>query len=221
MPKDPKKKKADDFPNLTDLISEIQEEQRAPESLIGKHVIAKIVTKPDGSHTLFEAPKKLVSGWDDDEPNATNISTWGDNPSNFFTADTMQQMLDHMNESHINKIFSKLLKGNEAEAKPLMEVVIDPKTDMHWHPKGKEKMLASQMETRHLFFSLRLLFNKAVPSEFRIDVDESQGMTVQVKDNETLHAIKVLFHQIGKRDNISDDHLEKLKYMARICRQHL
>lgn len=155
--------------------------------------------------------------------NATNMDAGWDNDDDLTLPETvsMQSLMDNLHKSHIDQVFSKLLNKGNGAVTNTVEPVIDPEKDMYWFPKEGGRLLASQMETRHLFFALRYLFNKAVPQGYRIDVETTQAKSVSVRDGECLHAIKILFYQIGLRDNISEDHLVKLTYMARVCREHL
>jgi hypothetical protein len=219
----PNEKKPEGFPNLADIIKEMAVESLktpALDSLLkDATILAKLQKKSDGTYTFQEAPKKLEAGWDNDD---VIKPLHGPQFKETLTKDVVDEMLKNMTDNNVNDIFSKLLKKQDEEREsPLMEVVVDPEKDMHWHPKDGRKLLASQMETRHLFFSLRQLFNKVVPPKFRIDAGGGSDVKVSVADNETKHAIKILFYQIGKRDNISEDHLQKLKYMAKIVREHL
>ena len=73
------------------------------------------------------------------------------------------------------------------------------KEDMHWQPKNGAKMLVSQMETRHLFYSLRMIYNRTVPPEFRIDADADIMRKVSVDGDENRAALQIMFFQIGKQ----------------------
>lgn len=96
-------------------------------------------------------------------------------------------------------------------------------TDMWWHPKGKPKILASQMETPHLFFALRLLYNQAMPPKYRIDYEMNGTKTDVLMDQstETKEKIRILFHIINQREDILFIHFDKLRIMADNVRKYL
>lgn len=76
--------------------------------------------------------------------------------------------------------------------------------DMHWQTQDGRKMLASQMETRHLFYSLRLLYNKSVPEEHRVSKMKDGTVMVEGDQREgNLRAIRILCKLLSKR--LSDE----------------
>lgn len=68
--------------------------------------------------------------------------------------------------------------------------------DMWWHTKTGEKMRASEMETRHMYYSLRLLYNQTVPPQYRIC--ELTNEQARVK-GDTKKAIRILCYLLTQR----------------------
>ncbi len=99
--------------------------------------------------------------------------------------------------------------------------------DMWWKTAKGEKMLASQMETRHLFYSIRLLHDKMVPIKYRIK-PPSPTQRVTVESGADKIAFKVLLNIITKRlanpacDNeFTDEMLEDLDKMVKNAKELL
>lgn len=102
--------------------------------------------------------------------------------------------------------------------------------DMHWQTRDGRKMLASEMATPHLFYSLRLLYNKTVEPKYRISIVNNTDI-VSVEDDAqeaNLRAIRILFKLLNARLNdpareheITDQMLEALILMQDVVRRIL
>lgn len=228
MPDDSEKEEflnVGDVPKLSDIIAQMKSFEDS-QNLIGKEVKIKLNTGWNGNDDEI----KLLP--QDTQPNFLLVTV----PEELIADDMSKNKLSEEEKGLLDEVFSKVLKKNKGAIDELVEKVgglhklnkngdliepvVDKNNDMWWHPKGGKKVLASQMSTSHLFFSLRLLFNKIVPEEFRIDVKGNAQANVQ-GDLQIKHAIKVLFHQLAKRDDLTDEQFVKMRYMASILRQHV
>ena len=203
-------KKKNDWPNLADVIKEMAAEKEA-------------------HPPVFITAPKPQTGWNDDIVEIKSpimqipIKDVVQNVTDALNENYLDELIKYMMNKDTEELFSKLLNPPQLATDVLdqhtnKQTIPDPETDMWWHPKGKPKVLASEMETRHLFFALRMLYNQAVPLKYRIGTDDKDKRKVTVRNHDNLHAIKVLFYQIGLRDNITDEQFENLKYMAKVLR---
>lgn len=138
-------------------------------------------------------------------------------------------VIEHMQESHLTKdilkkiceqYFNKFppvkdhLKKTEENYEPFYN-----EEDMWWHPKEGPQILASKMETNHLFHALRYVYNTLVADEFRIPINSHLGL--KIKTPEQLKNLRILFKLIGQRDDIDETHMEQLSFMAMVTRETL
>lgn len=90
--------------------------------------------------------------------------------------------------------------------------------DVWWHPKGSPRILASQMLTKHLFSSVEYIYNRCMPLSYRTKL--AGDLTVDTR-LEMKHIFKCMFYQIGLRDDLTEEQLEKLTIMAKNVRLYL
>lgn len=98
------------------------------------------------------------------------------------------------------------------------EEILD-EMDMWWHTKDGKKMKVSEMETRHMFFALRMHFNRHVPKVYQIELHDAQKFDPRPITSSDRQAFQIFFHQIQKRDNITEEQLSALSEMARVLRK--
>lgn len=91
--------------------------------------------------------------------------------------------------------------------------------DMYWPQKNGAPIKVSQMETRHMFFALRMHFNRHVPPSYQIGLEDGKKFKPRSCLTDDRRAFKVFFHQIQKRDNITEEQLENLAHMAKVVRE--
>lgn len=94
-------------------------------------------------------------------------------------------------------------------------------TDMWWKTRDGKRMKASEMSPTHMFYSLRLLYNKCVPAEFQLVAGNTQ-VTTQNRDHRS--AMGILFGLLAQGDRmeqLSDEMLEQLVYMQKVVREKL
>lgn len=93
--------------------------------------------------------------------------------------------------------------------------------DAWWVTADGKKLKVSDMQTSHLFNSLRLVYNKLVEPKHRIDVKDAKNFTATFPNEDSKHILKAMFYQIGLRENITESQLTKLVFMAEVVRRTL
>lgn len=95
--------------------------------------------------------------------------------------------------------------------------------DMHWRTRDGELMLASEMNPHHLFYALRLLYNKVAPAEHRIAC-ENAGQKITVQGDAEKQAMKIFFKLLSapeRMEKLTDHMLECLLMMRKVCVDYL
>lgn len=123
-------------------------------------------------------------------------------------------------------ILKKHIKTAPKETdKPIFDSFIHPwvtgkfsEQDVVWN-SIENKQKASEIPTKHLFYCIRLCYNKTCPREYRVDY-EGSDLTFDSRP-EVRHTLKCMFYQIGLRDDLTEEQLDKLTLMAKNVRLYL
>jgi len=166
------------------------------------------------------------------------------NPSNVEKLDALKMSTTPLNPEILQAVMNKMMghmpeEKNDYDLVPYIdadgrEIVIPRSTrdelekqkkagelDAYWTTNKGEKLKISDMKTLHLFNSLRLVYNKLVPPNYRIDVKDASNFNATFPSEEGKYILQVMFYQIGKRENLTDEQFDKLQAMASVVRDIL
>lgn len=76
------------------------------------------------------------------------------------------------------------------------------------------------MKTKHLFHTIEYIYNRCVPLQYRTQITKNTGLTIDSR-LEVKHTLKCMFYQIGLRDDLTEEQLDKLTLMAKNVRLYL
>lgn len=101
--------------------------------------------------------------------------------------------------------------------------------DMQWKTQDGKTIMASQMETRHMFYALRLLYNKSVPPQHRVgstagSIEVNSHRTNQEIQEQRFVGIRTFFHlltQPHRESEITDKMFLELSQMQKVVREIL
>jgi len=131
--------------------------------------------------------------------------------------------LNEEDKAKMEQIFNKL-KSQVINDDPVEWEGFDDLAEENgwWQPATGKKIKISEMKTSHLFNSLRWVFNSLVPANLRID---GNAAIFKIPTDQYFEKgkriLKIMFFQIGKRDNLTDEQFKKLKQMAITVREML
>lgn len=92
---------------------------------------------------------------------------------------------------------------------------------MQWITMEGEIKEFHEIETSHLFFSVRMIFNGIVPEKLRIP-NTRYYPTIKRQDPKSLReAVIQMMAEITQRDDLQTWMLRQLNYMEQTCRQLL
>lgn len=95
-----------------------------------------------------------------------------------------------------------------------------PKAEVIWKAEGGSPVPISMLKTRHLFFALRLVYNNLIPIHSELNYDNKRVLKFRSTEDGK-RVLAGMFEEIGKRDNLTDDQLKHLSFMAAATRKYL
>lgn len=127
----------------------------------------------------------------------------------------LQEMLRHIQSNDSIPAFEWAVD----KLKPISE--IKTKEKVMWQARGSEEICITEMSTRHLFFTLRLVYNNLIPlSALQLDFDARRVLRFP-SATEGKRVLAGMFEEIGTRDNLTESQLNDLTFMAKNTRIHL
>lgn len=93
-----------------------------------------------------------------------------------------------------------------------------PATKFEWKDKSDNFYKVEEMETRHLFFTVRMLWNHSVPDDFKLYPYKQYSFSAFYSKDYVREAIRCMLHELSTRNNIMPKWENDLDYMARVLR---
>jgi len=92
-----------------------------------------------------------------------------------------------------------------------------------WTMNGGGKIPVTAMQTSHLFYAVRMIFNHTVPEMYKIHgcVEWNRASRTFKDKRYAREAVEAMLIQLATRPDIPDDFLEQLEYMRQISQQVL
>lgn len=130
-----------------------------------------------------------------------------------------------------DKFYDILKKHIKTIPKETDKPIFNPKMDLYkegkysehdviWNTKEEGASKASTISTRHLFYIVRMCYNRLVNKSLRID-DTEIKLLKPYTGADGRHVLKCMFYQIGLRDDLTEEQLDKLTLMAKNVRLYL
>jgi len=93
--------------------------------------------------------------------------------------------------------------------------------DMEWRTHDGKTLMASTMQTRHMFYALRLLYNKTVPPEYQIGGYSNPFFGERNKYGPQIQVFFHLLTQPQRESEITDEMWLDIAKMQKVVREIL
>lgn len=93
------------------------------------------------------------------------------------------------------------------------------KLPFKWKPSGKEKISPHEMETRHLWFTLRMIWNHTMPEHQRFKPYKHYSFGPTYTTEYMLEAVKEILKELSTRKDMEKSWWKELLTMEAICKK--
>lgn len=80
-----------------------------------------------------------------------------------------------------------------------------------WRTHDGQKLSPSEMETRHLVYTLRMIFNHIAPEEFRVPGGKRWSGVAEMPSDYLRNAVNHMAAEAVKRNDLTAEHIAILK----------
>jgi hypothetical protein len=84
-----------------------------------------------------------------------------------------------------------------------------------WRTRDGQHIDVSRMETRHLFYTLRMIWNHTMPKDAKLKPYRSYAFSSFYTEQYLKEAIRHIFHELTGRKDISKRFVKELEIMAK------
>lgn len=89
-----------------------------------------------------------------------------------------------------------------------------------WRTRAGEDLRVNEMETRHLFYTLKMIWNHSAPEEFKIKPYKKYIFSDFYTNEYILKAVKAMIYELRKREDI-ELYLHDLNLMIEVFKHSL
>lgn len=93
------------------------------------------------------------------------------------------------------------------------------KIPFKWKPNGAPEISVNKMETRHLWFTLRMIWNHTMPEHQRFKPYRHYSFGPKYTSEYMLEAVKEILKELAGRKDMQESWWKELLMMDGICRQ--